>query len=217
MFNLLFNDVKERTMGPKQKKFSLKTFVDNGLKPLTRVLAEGGATPNWITVIGVLVSFMVPYELLQDHWIESGCWLFASGFFDVLDGSLARNEKLQAPFGAFWDSTLDRLAEAVVFSGFVLYYGRHLDETGIILSLAVFTLSLIVSYTRARAEGMGVDCEVGVLPRPGRILLLIGGLLVHQLALVLLVVGFLSLITVGQRVHRVWITLQKKKKPISHR
>jgi CDP-diacylglycerol--glycerol-3-phosphate 3-phosphatidyltransferase len=155
---------------------------------------------------------MVPYEFLQDHWVEAGCWLFASGFFDVLDGSLARNEKLQTPFGAFWDSTLDRMAEAVVFGGFVLYYARHLDETGILLSLAVFTFSLMVSYTRARAEGMGIDCEVGVLPRPGRILLLIGGLLVHQLALVLLLVGLLSLITVGQRVHRVWASLQTRKR-----
>src|SRR5581483_4875662 len=142
------------------KKFPMKKFIDNGLKPLGHFLIHVGITPNWVTSFGVLVSFMVPYELLQDHWIAAGCWLFGSGFFDVLDGAMARNEKLQALFGAFWDSTLDRLAEAVVFGGFVLYYERHLDETGVVLSLAVFTFSLMVSYTRARAEGLGINCEV---------------------------------------------------------
>ena len=196
----------------KTKKFSVKSWIDAHWRPVTRGLVKVGLTPNVITPIGVLVAFGVPYELLQDHWISAGVWLFMAGFFDVLDGSIARNEKLQTPFGAFWDSTLDRLAEAVVFGGFGLYYGRHQDETGVVLTFAVFTLSLLVSYTRARAEGLGIECEVGILPRTGRILLLIGGLLIHQLTLALGVVGVLSLITVGQRIHRVWVSLKTRKK-----
>ena len=190
---------------------SIKNWIDAHWRPVTPGLARAGFTPNWATLVGTLLSFIVPYELLQDHWVAAGIWLFVSGFFDVLDGSLARNEKLRTPFGAFLDSTLDRLVEAVLFAGFALYYGRHLDETGVLLSFSVLTLSFLVSYTRARAEGLGIECEVGVLPRTGRMLLLIGGLLVHQLTPVLWLIGFLSLITVGQRVHRVWTALQKKK------
>jgi CDP-diacylglycerol--glycerol-3-phosphate 3-phosphatidyltransferase len=193
------------------RKFSVKKWIDDHWRPVTRGLARTGISPNWVTVVGVLVSFAVPYELLKDDWIGAGLWLFMTGVFDVLDGSIARNEKLQTSFGAFWDSTLDRFSEAVVFGGFVLYYGRHLDENGVLLSFSVFTLALLVSYTRARAEGLGIDCEVGILPRTGRILFLIAGLLFHQLIPVLWLVGFLSLITVGQRVHRVWASLRKSK------
>jgi CDP-diacylglycerol--glycerol-3-phosphate 3-phosphatidyltransferase len=191
---------------------SVKNWIDAHWRPVTRGLAQAGFTPNWATTVGTLLSFIVPYELLQDHWVAAGAWLFVSGFFDVLDGSIARNEKLRTPFGAFLDSTLDRLVEAVIFAGFTLYYGRHQDGTGLLLSFVVFTLSILVSYTRARAEGLGIDCEVGILPRTGRMLLLIGGLLVHQLTPVLWLIGFLSLITVGQRVHRVWVSLKTRKK-----
>lgn len=204
----------------KSNSFSLKAWIDRGLRPLTRAFVRVGISPNAVTVAGVLVSFLVPYAFLKDQWFAAALWLFASGFFDVLDGSMARNEKRGTAFGAFWDSTLDRLGEAVIFAGFILYYGRHQDEIGVLLALSVLVLSFLVSYTRARAEGLGIDCEVGVLPRPGRILLLIAGLLFHQLTPILWVVGVLSLVTVGQRVHRVWMTLKKtkaKKRLISHR
>ncbi|HVZ80799.1 MAG TPA: CDP-alcohol phosphatidyltransferase family protein [bacterium] len=194
------------------RKYTVKGWIDDHWRPVTRGLARMGLSPNLVTGMGVVVSLMVPYELLQDRSVAAGLWLFACGFFDVLDGSIARNEKLRTSFGAFWDSTLDRFSEAVVFGGFVLYYSRHSDETGVLLSFSVFTLSLLVSYTRARAEGLGIECEVGVLPRTGRILMLIAGLLFHQLIPVLWLIGFFSLITVGQRVHRVWVSLKTRKK-----
>ena len=72
--------------------------------------------PNWVTVVGVLVTFMVPVELVQKKWMAAGLWLLIAGFFDVLDGALARYGGKKRTFGAFWDSTLDRVSEAVVFS-----------------------------------------------------------------------------------------------------
>lgn len=199
-------------MATQAKKPTLKSWIDRGLRPLTRILVKADISPNAVTMAGVLVSFLVPYALLREQWIVAALWLFASGFFDVLDGSMARNEKKGTAFGAFWDSTLDRLGEAVVFGGLILYYDRHQDENGMLLAFGVLVLSFLVSYTRARAEGLGIDCEVGVLPRPGRILLLIAGLLFQQLTLVLWVVGVLSLVTVGQRIQRVWVSLRTRKK-----
>lgn len=164
-----------------------------------------------MTFAGVLVSFMVPVELLKEKWVFAGLWLLGSGFFDVLDGSLARNNGHLRPFGAFWDSTLDRVSEAVVFGGFLLYYYQHQNPQALLLAFGVFTLSLLVSYTRARAEGLGINCEVGWLPRPGRVILLALGFFFAQPTLALEVVGVLSLITVTQRVHRVWTVTRNVK------
>ncbi|HJT24905.1 MAG TPA: CDP-alcohol phosphatidyltransferase family protein [bacterium] len=160
--------------------------------------------PNLVTLAGVLVTCMVPVETLREAWVPAGLWLLAAGFFDVLDGSLARNSGLERPFGAFWDSTLDRVSEAFVFGGFLLYYGHHQDLSNLLLAFCVCILSLLVSYTRARAEGLGVSCEVGILPRPGRVILLSFGLMAVRLSLALWIVGVLSLVTVAQRVYRVW-------------
>ncbi len=136
-------------------------------------------------------------------------WLLGAGFFDVLDGSLARYYGFKGTFGSFWDSTLDRVSEAVVFMGFLLYYYHQHFQGGLGLAFAACVLSFLVSYTRARAEGLGIDCEVGILPRPGRVLLLSLGLMTAQPTPALALVGFLSLVTVIQRVLWVW----KKTQP----
>ena len=166
-----------------------------------------GIGPNWITVAGVLVTFMVPIEMIQEKWIAAGLWLLIAGFFDVLDGALARfigkNGKKRT-FGAFWDSTLDRVSEAIVFSGFLLYYSRYQKTPELLLAFTACILSLLVSYTRARAEGLGIDCEVGILPRPGRVVLLATGLVVGWPTEVLALVALLSGVTVVQRVYWVY-------------
>jgi CDP-diacylglycerol--glycerol-3-phosphate 3-phosphatidyltransferase len=158
-----------------------------------------------VTVAGVLVTVMVPVSMLQERWLDAGVWLLVAGFFDILDGTLARSGKSKSVFGAFWDSSLDRVSEAIVFAGFLLYYHRQQDARALLLAFVVCILSFMVSYTRARAEGLGIDCEVGVLPRPGRVLLLALGFFLAQPTFFLAAVGVLSFITVLQRIHRVWI------------
>lgn len=152
---------------------------------------------------------MVPLEILHDRWALAGWWLLAAGFFDVLDGSLARRSAKKRPFGAFWDSTLDRVSEAVVFGGLLLYYGQRQDMTGLLLAFSVCILSLLVPYTRARAEGLGIDCEVGVLPRPGRVILLVLGFWTARPTLALAVIGALSFVTVLQRIYHVWHSVSR--------
>jgi len=99
---------------------------------------------------------------------------------------------------------MDRVSEAVVFGGFLLYYGRNQRLAELLLAFSVCILSFLVSYTRARAEGLGVDCEVGLLPRPGRVILLALGLFFAVPTGALVLVGVLSLITVVQRIGWVW-------------
>ena len=189
---------------PKPSPKTFKGKVDWLLTPLWRPLATLGVHPNWVTLAGVFVTFLVPREILQENGLWAGLWLLGAGFFDVLDGSLARNSGRQGPFGAFWDSTLDRVSEAVVFGGFLLYYDRHQDSGGLLLAFGAGVLSFLVSYTRARAEGLGIQCEVGVLPRPGRVVLLSLGLVLGRLSWALWAVLLLSLVTVLQRIQRVW-------------
>jgi phosphatidylglycerophosphate synthase len=183
--------------------------VGRTLAPLCRFLHSIHVGPNWVTFVGVLVTLVVPVEMTKADWLGAGLWLLAAGFFDLLDGSLAREAKVQTVFGAFWDSTLDRVSESLVFAGYLLYY-YHKQETGLFLTaFAVSVLSLLVSYTRARAEGLGIDCEVGLLPRPGRVLILAFGFLMFQPTPVLLVVGVLTLVTVLQRV--LWVYQKASK------
>jgi CDP-diacylglycerol--glycerol-3-phosphate 3-phosphatidyltransferase len=188
----------------------LKSFLDRSLKPLCRLLLFLHIHPNAVTLFGVLVTVMVPISMLKEQWVAAGLWLLFAGFFDILDGSLARNGALTGRFGAFFDSSLDRVSEAVVFAGFILYYGQHQEFGNLLLAFSVCILSFMVSYTRARAEGLGIDCEVGILPRPERVLLLALGFFVGQPTFFLSVVGLLSLITVLQRIYRVWSEARKK-------
>ena len=174
------------------------------MAPLSRKLTALRIHPNVVTLTGVLLTVLVPVETLREKWVAAGLWLLVAGFFDILDGSLARTSRLQGTFGAFWDSTLDRISEAIVFAGFLLYYEEKRDTFSLMLAFGTFLLSFLVSYTRARAEGVGISCEVGVLPRPGRVVLLALGLILGKLTWALWIVALLSLITVLQRVHRVW-------------
>ena len=190
-----------RTLFKKRK--GPKGFIDRTLEPLAKFLESVRIGPNTVTLAGLLVTLMVPVELLQERWVAAGFWLLGAGFFDVLDGSMARNLGVQGPFGAFWDSTLDRVSEAIVFGGLLLYYGQKGDRLGLLLAFTTCILSLLVSYTRARAEGLGIDCEVGILPRPGRVILLAIGFFAALPLQALAVIGALSLITVWQRVNRV--------------
>jgi len=187
-----------------KKKSGFKTSLDHALKPLLKLLAFCSIGPNWVTVAGVLVTFMVPVELVREKWLAAGLWLLVAGFFDVLDGALARYAGKKRTFGAFWDSTLDRVSEAIVFSGFLLYYGQNQKTAELLLAFAACILSLLVSYTRARAEGLGIDCEVGVLPRPGRVVLLAAGLVIGRPAEALALLALLSGVTVVQRVYWVY-------------
>ncbi len=187
----------------------MKDWIDQTLKPLSKLLRAVGVSPNLVTAAGVAVTFMVPASLLREQGGAAGFWLLGAGFFDVLDGTLARNSGFKGPFGAFWDSTLDRVSEAVVFGGFILYYYQHQNPQALLLAFGVCILSLLVSYTRARSEGLGIACEVGLLPRPGRVILLALGLFTGQWIAALGLVGLLSLVTVGQRIVHVWKNAEK--------
>jgi phosphatidylinositol phosphate synthase len=145
--------------------------------PLVRGLIGAGVTPNAITTVGtlVLIGSGVAFGYGAVRW--GGFLLLFSGFFDVLDGQVARLGGMSTTFGAFYDSTVDRIGEAAVFTGLIVFFVTgplppELVRTAFAAGMIALVASLLVSYARARAEGLGVECKVGIAARAERILLL---------------------------------------------
>jgi CDP-diacylglycerol--glycerol-3-phosphate 3-phosphatidyltransferase len=187
------------------------------LGPLVRALIRGGVTPNAITTVGTLVLIGSGVAFGFSEIRLGGLLLLLSGIFDILDGQVARLGALSTTFGAFYDSTVDRIGEAAVFTGLMIYFltgplPLELVPTAFAAALIALVASLLVSYTRARAEGLGVECKVGIAARAERILLLglpaviFGdgpgrpGILLFYIVAVL---AFIAVITVFQRMAHV--------------
>jgi CDP-diacylglycerol---glycerol-3-phosphate 3-phosphatidyltransferase len=172
---------------------------------LARFIAKSGITPNLLTIIGLLLNCVVAYILATGQLVVGGILVLVAGCFDMLDGALARVTNKSSNFGAFLDSTLDRYSEAVIFLGLLFYYASVPgSEIPTILIYASMVGSIMVSYTRARAEALGLKCEVGLLARPERIVVLAGGLLVNQLVIALWILAILANVTAVQRIVYIW-------------
>jgi len=167
-----------------------------------RLLVRLGVSPNSLTIAGLLLNFLVAYVLASGHPVVGGVLLLLVNAFDMLDGSVARLSGKVTRFGAMLDSTLDRYSEALFFLGIMGWLSTRGDTTTLLAAYIAIIGSLMVSYTRARAEGLGLRGEVGWLPRPERIILIGVALLFHQylLAPVLWLLAVLTNVTAAQRV-----------------
>jgi CDP-diacylglycerol--glycerol-3-phosphate 3-phosphatidyltransferase len=186
------------------------------LGPLAQLLVRLHIRPNAITTVGtlVVVSAGVVYALGHVRW--GGFLLLFSGIFDMLDGRVARDGGMKTTFGAFYDSTLDRLGESAVFTGIAVYFleggvPRERLTFAVVACCVAMAGSLVVSYARARAEGLGLEGNVGIAQRAERVLLLGAATMFfgagNQGALmfwILVVLAGVSVVTVVQRVIHVW-------------
>ena len=151
----------------------IKTKAREWLTYPARALAAVGVTANHLTVAGLVFSGMSGWLLGGGSFGWASVVLLLAGFCDMLDGSVARIRNESSVFGAHLDSSVDRVAEALVFAGAIYYF--HAQGQGLYVLLAYFAMigSFLISYTRARAEGLGIECAVGLMERPERIVLLI--------------------------------------------
>jgi len=170
------------------------------LQPIARVLGRLGLTPNMLTMIGVGLNVLVAVVLARGSLGLGGVLLLLSSSFDALDGTLARLTGQQSQFGAFFDSTLDRYSEAIVYGGLLYYFLKQDAYPEPMLVYSAIIGSLMVSYARARAEGIGAECKVGLLTRAERMLVLAAGLILGLLTPALWVVAVLSNLTALQRI-----------------
>jgi CDP-diacylglycerol--glycerol-3-phosphate 3-phosphatidyltransferase len=195
-------------------------------RPLASALAKRGVKPDHLTIAGLFLSILTALMLSRGEFLGAAFILGLAGLCDMLDGDVARETGSTSTFGAFLDSTLDRIGEGALFAGLAAYYfsrarggalwiegeleagarwGDPEGRTMAFLALATLILSFMVSYTRARAEGLGLECKVGIMERPERMLLLGLGALLGQRFMpgVLGLLFLLTLVTVGQRVYHV--------------
>ena len=187
-----------------------KTVAGYLTEPVVRLLASTNITPNAITWFSFALAVGAAILVTTGHLLEAGFLVLTSGFFDILDGALARGTNRTTRFGAILDSTLDRLSEAVVLLGIlglillseepaiplVAFLGK---EWIILLIFVALFSSWSVSYIRARAEATGIDCEVGLFTRLERVIVLVVGLWLNQIVIALAIIAALSLVTAGQR------------------
>jgi CDP-diacylglycerol--glycerol-3-phosphate 3-phosphatidyltransferase len=170
------------------------------LQPIAGALGRLGLSPNMLTIIGVGLNVLVAVILGSGSLALGGLLLLLSSSFDALDGTLARLTGQQSAFGAFFDSTLDRYSEAIVYGGLLYYFIEQGASPEPFLVYAAIIGSLMVSYARARAEGIGAECKVGLLTRAERMLVLAAGLIFGLLTPALWVVAVLSNVTALQRI-----------------
>jgi CDP-diacylglycerol---glycerol-3-phosphate 3-phosphatidyltransferase len=189
----------------------LRPALNRVLVPAGQALARTPLTPNAITItgtVGVTASALSLYPDGHLFWGSFACAIFV--LLDMLDGALARVKGTSGPFGAFLDSTLDRVADAAIFGGLVFYFIVHGHGTGdrVMAGVALFCLvaGALVSYAKARAEGLGLRCDVGIAERPERMIIgltaigLSGLGVPYVLPIGLWLLAALSTITFGQRV-----------------
>ena len=182
----------------------LREWASRFLEPIARLIARTGMPPNLLTAMGFVLNVVVAYVLAQGHMRAGGLLVIAAGLFDALDGALARSSGKTSRFGAFLDSTLDRLSEAVIYFGLLALYTQRGARRESLLIYAVIVGSLIVSYARARAEGLGIECEVGLFTRFERVAVLALGLLSQRMLIALWALAILTNFTALQRIYHVW-------------
>jgi CDP-diacylglycerol--glycerol-3-phosphate 3-phosphatidyltransferase len=183
-----------------RRPFSIKDSLRQLLHPLVRLLSALQIRPDTLTVLGWTLSVCAAVLFGLGYARVAGLVMLLGGLFDALDGDVARASNRMSAFGAFLDSTLDRLSEAAIFVGIIYFYAAAARPFEALLAGAAMTFSLLTSYARARAEGLDIECQVGLLERAGRVVILsafsIAGLLTFGLGLV--AAG--ALVTTAQRI-----------------
>ena len=168
--------------------------------PVGRALFRLHLRPNHLTVIGLVVSFFAAGGFIAGHVRWAGGLLALAGMCDMLDGALARVSGQVTAFGAFLDSVIDRYSDLLVLLGIVVLFARTPHTRGALVAMAGLVGSVMVSYTKARAESIGVECNVGFMERPERMICLVAGAVLDQLEPALWVLAVLSNLTALQRI-----------------
>ena len=181
------------------------------LNQIVKVLSRLRINPNFLTFIGVLISFWAAFEFGYGDFFKGGLVIILAGLFDMLDGEVARVTRSVTEFGAFYDSVIDRYSDIIILQGLMVYYAREQMLGYVVLVGVVFMGAVLTSYARARAESLISSCKIGFMERPERIVLLIIGGLSNRMEAVLWVLAVLGNWTVFDRIYYTWRELPKRK------
>ena len=174
------------------------------LEPIAGVFRALHITPNVITLAGFLLNLLVAYLIIIDQVFWGGVVFLIAAGADAIDGTLARQLGVRNKFGAFWDSTLDRMSESFVLMAIGYVFAVQGEPLYVAVAFLALIASFLVSYTRARGEGLGVDVKVGIGTRVERFIVMAIALIFNQLLIGLIVITVLAGITVLQRMWAVY-------------
>ncbi len=188
--------MKQKTTFTDRLRLIFKGILD----PIGAFLNRTGLTPNAITLLGLAGTTIGAYIIAQGKMTWGGIVLFISVLVDAFDGTMARLRGEPSDFGGFVDSVSDRYAELITFGGLLYYFLSKEDYPGVMVSFAAAAGSVLVSYVKARAEGLGFTAKVGILTRVERYIVLIPLLVFNQPFLAVAVIAALGNVTALQRI-----------------
>ena len=185
-----------------------KNLSRQSTKPVVQLLSKTRIKPNTLTWLGLVLTAFTAGVIASHRLLIGGILVIVSGLFDMLDGALARSNGQSSLFGAFFDSCVDRVSEAILFMGVLI----HVGVDNIIITILIFLAmigSFLTSYLRSRAEALDIECQVGLFTRTERVIILALGLVVANyitiaLPIALLIIAVFAFVTVGQRAVHVW-------------
>jgi len=190
----------------------LRVFFQTFLEKTGRTLLQKGISANTITLTGMAGNIVAAYCIARGNLLAGGIVILCMGPLDAFDGAVARAKGDGKPFGAFLDSVTDRYSELVVFFGLLVHFLQIGDANGVILSFIAAAGSILVSYTRARAEGVGYQVKAGFMTRVERYLVLVPGIIFGYPMVSLWIIAILANITAIQRIWIVWNYSKKEEK-----
>jgi CDP-diacylglycerol--glycerol-3-phosphate 3-phosphatidyltransferase len=187
----------------------VKEGVRAALAPLVRLAVRLHITPNTVTVIGFAVVSVAAVLVATGSLLAGALVLTGGSLLDAVDGALARATGGGTAFGSFLDSTLDRAAEAMLYGGVAAYYLTTAEQPAppVLLALTALAGSFMVSYTRARAEGIGVAASIGLAPRTERLVLIVAGIALAGLGIWIGLIGAMAIVailSVATTIQRIW-------------
>ena len=179
------NDVFEKY------RISLRSILDSFLvNPILFLLLKLKLTPNAVTFLGFLICCISAYFISSGSFLIGGLLVLFSGFMDIFDGALARKMELMSDRGAFLDSTFDRLSEAIVLIGLIYFFSTSNETNLVLLTSLSLVFSILISYLRARIEGLGYNSKSGFFTRPERVLVVSIGLIFFSPELTVTLLAF---------------------------
>lgn len=170
---------------------------------LKKIFGERG-NPNSFTLMGFFATLIASIFILKEFWVAAGLMIILSGLFDLFDGVVARNLDKVTVFGGFLDSVLDRYSDLLLLLALIILYLKRGNSGLVILTSCVSIGTALIPYTRARAEAAQVSCNIGLMERAERIILLSAGALFNWMEPILWILAILTHFTVLQRIYYVW-------------
>ncbi len=187
--------------------------LDPYIYTVVKYLLGKRVNPNLLTFSGFILNAGAAFLLASGYMKGGGFAILGAGLCDLMDGAMARNQGRATPFGAFFDSVMDRYSDLIVLLGILLHYTRRGSTSMVVLTSVVLIGTALVPYVRARAEGVIEKCAVGLLERAERIALLAVGSLFDVMAPILWILAVLTHVTVVQRIHYTWKQLKGEMDP----